>query len=171
LADFPGALSYKRDADSPNCASVEWFDEPPFAWFVQAVLDSAPPSLAQFLSERVTTYEELEVLLFLVAEGKPMTASELSARVGVHEAAARTAAQALAARGLLDALDSESVPRYAYSPENPCAEDVDLLVRMYRTERMTIVELMARNALSRIRAAALHTFAEAFRIHRKNDDR
>lgn len=135
------------------------------------MVDSAPPSLAHFLAERVTTYEELELLLLLLREATPMTTAQLAERLGLPEASAEAAAEALCARGLIQLLGTPSDARYAYSPQNPFHEDVQRLAEAYRSERMSIVEIMAKNAMSRIRTAALRTFAEAFRIRGRKDGR
>ncbi|MFZ5890719.1 MAG: hypothetical protein ACOY0T_06675 [Myxococcota bacterium] len=127
-------------------------------------------ALRVFLSERVESFEELEALLLLRGAGVPLTTFDLSERLGLSEASTSLALQALVTRGLLRSLESGAAARYWYSAENPFDSDVERLAATYRNERMLVVELMAKNALARIRSAALRTFAEAFRVRGRKDD-
>jgi hypothetical protein len=74
--------------------------------------------------------------------------------------------------GLVAATGAASDPRFAY---RPASSGIDAaagrLDREYAERPIRIIQLMSANAIDRVRTAALHTFADAFVLKKKDTDR
>jgi DNA-binding IclR family transcriptional regulator len=119
-----------------------------------------PPTLQllrQFLFDRVTSYDEIEALLWLQKNpGHASTITEIASALGLSRAACLLALENLAAQGLL-ALGEE---KFRYAPANEeLAAAAEQLRRFNSEDRFAIVQLMTTNAMDRVRAAAVSRFA------------
>jgi predicted ArsR family transcriptional regulator len=121
------------------------------------------------LLDNVESYEELEVVLYFAATGAADAASAArDLRIPVE--AVLPALEALTARGLLSS-DGLPPPAFRYDPKSAELErGVRDLTAAYRLDRIRIIELMAANAMARLRSAALKTFADCFRLGRSKKD-
>lgn len=122
--------------------------------------------LEQFLFDYVETYEELQVLACLgVGRELWWEAEDVTRDCGVEPSATLTALHRLTASGLLMKQGSE--PNFKYRLHDDFlgrSYIFDRLALEYRQNRLQLIETMTRNAIERVRAAALRTFAECFRM-------
>jgi hypothetical protein len=121
-----------------------------------------PPAVAALLRAHVESFEQLEVLLHLhrrrdAARSAPMIAHDL--RLGVDVVA--EALEHFREVGLVERADTSPVV-FALSDAAPKADAVAALAKVYDEDRSTVLRLMAGNALDRLRASAIKTFADAF---------
>jgi hypothetical protein len=124
--------------------------------------------LQQFLFERVTTYEELEVLLLLLRkEGLAFSAAGVAEQLGASRDDCLTALENLERQGLLARAEEPTKFRYAPS-DSALAQGVEELATAYRDQRILVIQMMSRNAVARVRTAAIRTFADAFRLRGPN---
>ena len=128
---------------------------------------STEPSLdhlQQFLFDRVTTYEELEILLLLQRKaGQAFSVAGVAKELGASTEDCRAALQNLERQGLLTS--AEEPPRFRYAPsDSVLAQRVEELAAAYQDQRILVIQMMSRNAVARVRTAAIHTFADAFRL-------
>ena len=116
-----------------------------------------------FVSEYLTSAEQLEVLLLLHAEPeRSFTAAEVSQRVYTVPAAALLRLDELATAGLLTS-DGAGDPRYRYAPASPAlGSRVDALARAYRADRVAVVRLIYDVPRDPVRS-----FADAFRLRKQ----
>lgn len=117
------------------------------------------------LREHLTSFEELELLLFLHAHaGEPFTLPALCQRTGIpHELAAR----AVAALERHQLIRSSTAAPFTFRFAPPAAHlnnMTDDLARLYREQRAAIMAEMSVNAINRIRSGSLRAFADAFVI-------
>lgn len=120
--------------------------------------------------DNVESYEELEILLHLAALGGPSEVAALAANLRIPAQAAQPALEALTGRGFLSS-HGGSTPSYRYDPKSPVLDQaVRDLSLQYQHDRLRIIELMTANAMERLRAAALKTFADCFRLGRAKKD-
>ena len=62
-------------------------------------------------------------------------------------------------------------PRFAYRPTSSGLDAAaGRLDREYAERPIRIIQLMSANAIERVRTAALHTFADAFVLKKKDSD-
>jgi DNA-binding IclR family transcriptional regulator len=130
--------------------------------------DPSLERLQQFLFERIATYEELEILLLLLRrEGLALSLADVAKELGASNDDCRTALQNLERQGLL--ARAEEPPRFRYAPSDAVlAQRVAELATAYRDQRILIIQMMNRNAVARVKTAAIRTFADAFRLRGPN---
>ena|SRR5688572_1598621 len=127
-----------------------------------------PKDVQAFLRDYIESYEELEVLLLLHRlRGGAYAIAAITAQLPLPGINSETT-EALVARGLLSARRTGTEPVYAYAPEDPEVDaTVARLAQSYASVRLSVMKLMTANAMDRLRASALHTFADAFVFGRK----
>jgi hypothetical protein len=118
-----------------------------------------------FVSEYLSSAEQLEVLLLLHAEpDRSFSAAEVSQRVYTVPAAALLRLDELATAGLL-AGDGGIDPRYHYAPASPAVRSrVDALARAYAANRVAVVRLIYEVPRDPVRS-----FADAFRLRKTGE--
>ncbi|HEY7890474.1 MAG TPA: hypothetical protein VIC29_19800 [Steroidobacteraceae bacterium] len=136
-------------------------------------MDDLPEDVRALLHEHIETYEQLEVLLLLRRERyEEWTIAALATRLHVREELVGSALERLKSAGLVAVAGADRAERFAYRPGS---SDLDTaagrLQREYAERPIRIIQLMSANAIERVRTAALHTFADAFVLKKKDDDR
>jgi hypothetical protein len=134
--------------------------------------DDLPEDVRALLQEHIESYEQLEVLLLLRRERyEEWTAAGLAARLHVREELVGSALNRLEAGGLVAVIGAAPAARFAYRPTSSGLDAAaGRLEREYRERPIRIIQLMSANAIDRVRTAALHTFADAFVLKKKDDD-
>ena len=135
--------------------------------------DDLDDDVRALLHEHIETYEQLEVLLLLRRERHDeWTVARLAARLHIREELIASALQGLRTGGLVVATGAASEPRLAYRPTSSGIDAAaGRLQREYAERPIRIIQLMSTNAIDRVRTAALHTFADAFVLKKKDTDR
>jgi hypothetical protein len=131
--------------------------------------DDANDPLRLFLFERVSSYEELEALLFLAQnEERELTDAEVAAALGAPVDPIEEALRGLASRGeLVEATQRAGLALYRYAPRDEARRArVDELRQAYAERRLSVVRMMSSNAVERVRGAAMQRLADAFRVQR-----
>jgi hypothetical protein len=131
-----------------------------------------PDDVRALLHEHIESYEQLETLLLLRRERyEHWTGEGLAARLRVRTELVDAALARLKASGLVEATGS-APNRFAYRPASSGLDAAVGRLQSEYTERpILIIQLMSANAIERLRTAALHTFADAFVLKKKDDDR
>ena len=130
-----------------------------------------PEDVRALLHEHIESYEQLEVLLLLRRERyEQWTGEALAARLRVRAELIDTALAGLEASGLVE-LAGAAPARFAYRPASSGLDAaVGRLEREYAERPILVIQLMSTNAIERLRTAALHTFADAFVLKKKDKD-
>jgi len=127
----------------------------------------APSQRLQLLLERkLDTFEKLEIVLVLRAAGTSLTMSELAVQLQVGRDVLRRVAEEVAASGVIELIDGDAVRLEPATWEAELAE----AEHIYETQPTTLINVLSRIAMQRIRSLAARTFADAFRIRRKKGD-
>lgn len=131
-----------------------------------------PDDVRALLHEHIESYEQLETLLLLRRERYEQWTSEgLAARLRVRAELVDSALIRLKAGGLVETT-GVAPTRFAYRPASPALDAaVGRLQSEYAERPILIIQLMSANAIERLRTAALHTFADAFVLKKKDDER
>ncbi|MBW4050681.1 MAG: hypothetical protein HIU85_04340 [Proteobacteria bacterium] len=131
-----------------------------------------PEDVRALLQEHIESYEQMETLLLLRRERhEQWTASGLAGRLRVRAELIDTALAGLEASGLIEAIGAAPL-RFAYRPAGAGLDAaVGRLERAYTERPILVIQLMSANAIERLRTAALHTFADAFVLKKKDRDR
>jgi len=131
-----------------------------------------PEDVRALLHEHIESYEHLETLLLLRRERYEQWTSEaLAARLHVRPELIEAALASLKAGGLVEATGADPM-QFAYRPASSGIDAAVGRLQSEYTERpILIIQLMSANAIERLRTAALHTFADAFVLHKKDKDR
>lgn len=131
-----------------------------------------PEDVRALLHEHIESYEQLEILLLLRRERyEQWTSEKLAARLRVPTDLAAIALAGLKASRLVEASGvppTQFVYRAAGSALDAAAGRLE---REYAERPIAIIRLMNANAIERLRTAALHTFADAFVLKKKDGDR
>lgn len=132
--------------------------------------DDLPEDVRALLHEHIESYEQLEVLLLLLRERDgEWTMASLSARLHVREELIGSALEGLRAGGLVVVAGTTPAPRFAYRPATSRLDTAaGRLEREYAERPIRIIKHMSANAIERVRTAALHTFADAFVLKKKD---
>jgi hypothetical protein len=132
--------------------------------------DDLPEDVRALLHEHIESYEQLEVLLLLRRERhEEWTVAGLAARLHIRAELIGSALAGLETGGLVAATGAAPEPRFAY---RPASSGIDAatgrLEREYAERPIRIIQLMSAHAIDRVRTAALHTFADAFVLKKKD---
>jgi hypothetical protein len=133
------------------------------------LISSLPAGLAEFMRDHVSTYEELDALLFLArSPTRAWSCAEMAESLNVPVDSIETAVDALLVVGNLVETDQQSGRKmFRYAPGNDFIRNqVAHLQRAYAEERMDVVQVMTANAMERVRSSAARRLAEAFRFER-----
>lgn len=121
-----------------------------------------PDDVRALLRDHLTSFECLELLLLLHAQGESSSVASLSTLTGVS--ADRTSASLaalewsqLVQRSVMEPLTYHFAPLTA-----GLRQTVDDLARLYRDQRAAIMSEMSINAIGRIRSESLRAFTDAF---------
>lgn len=124
-----------------------------------------------FLRDRVESYEQLATLLLLRSNAdKLWDASQVASILGIPESIAEEALRGLFEQRLLDMTVVTEEARFRYDP-TPAELDglVAKLEKADAEQKTDVLRLMTANAIQRLRAKALTTFAEAFVLKRQRE--
>jgi len=127
-----------------------------------------PGDVQVFLRNHIESYEELEMLLLVRRlRGQWHSLPALTAQLPLPGIGDETA-EALVARRLLATRRTSPETLYSYAPADPALElVVARLAQTYAMVPLAVMKLMTANALDRLRASALQTFADAFVLGRR----
>jgi hypothetical protein len=126
-------------------------------------------TLQAFLRDFITSYEELEVLLLLARNGdRWWSTAELAEALKIRDDGAEAAVERLAGTGrLVDVVQRAGATRFRYGAQDDLTRRLVVeLDTSYTEHRLTIVQLMSKYALDRMRGAAARRLADAFSIER-----
>ena len=131
-----------------------------------------PEDVRALLHEHIDSYEQLEILLLLRRERhERWTGEALASRLHLGAELIETALASLRTSRLVEAVEGTRAT-FAYRPANPGLDTaVGRLEREYAERPILIIQQMSANSIERLRTAALHTFADAFVLKKKDDDR
>jgi len=125
--------------------------------------------LRLFLHDSVKSYEELEALLFLARNpGREFSSNDVALALNGASGSLDDALKELATVGRLVAVSKPSaVTLYRYAPADELTRQcVTELETAYAERRMSVMQMLSANALERVRRAAMHRLADAFRLER-----
>jgi len=125
---------------------------------------SSPEKLRHFLQRFISSYEQLDVLLFFARGARhTWTAVEVAAALRKPEEPVAVALEGLATLGLLSTEQRPTVRAYRYAVrDDELSVRIADLDRAYEQERLSVVQMMSDNALERIRRSAVRDIADAF---------
>jgi hypothetical protein len=128
-----------------------------------------PEKVRALLRERITSYDLLEILMFLHAHREEAWSKRsLSERVHRPLDHLPEALEALVHQGLLTRDADLHAPLYRYAAAEPALhEAVEELAGLLAERRPAIMSLMSAQAIERVRSKAPRAFAEAFLFRRK----
>jgi hypothetical protein len=130
--------------------------------------EDATELLRGFMHDHLSSFEELEALLFLArAPEQAFSRAELGAALRLPDDSLQSALDSLSARGDLIEHDFKAEPpRYRYAPAADVRDRIGQLQRLYDEQPVTVLRIMSSNALDRVRHAAARRLADAFRLDR-----
>ena len=123
---------------------------------------SLPPAILSFLRRRIAGIEELEVVLWMRrTAARGWTAAAIAESLDLPESTIASALEVLFAAKLVERLEGDQgEERFVYHPATPELESaVASLAEIYEEQRADILWALNDNAVGRIRAAAVRTFA------------
>lgn len=123
-----------------------------------------------FLSDHVSGFEELEVLLFFVrAPRRAWKLVDVADALNLPTEVLETALSQLATAGTPIAATTDATTAattYRYTPDGPAERLLQALARAYEEQRLTVLQIMSANAMERVRSMAARRLADAFRLDR-----
>jgi DNA-binding transcriptional ArsR family regulator len=118
-----------------------------------------PTELRAFLYSCLDSWEQVELLVAILASGRVWTSRAVGAEFGLPEAAARHHLETLTARGLLTARAAREI-EYRFEPRTPdLARYCELLKHHHETERTAVLNFMTTG----LRRSA-RRFSDAFKL-------
>lgn len=125
--------------------------------------------LRVFLRDHVSSFEELEALLFFMRSPlQPWSCADVAVAIKLPDDLVQNALEALVvANGILERrapAGQEQV--FLYSPPAALGPILSKLQRAYDEQRLRIVQIMSSNAMERVRNSAARRLADAFRLDR-----
>lgn len=138
--------------------------------------ENSQNDLEPFLREFVESYEELKALICLgTGRASWWSPESLASECKVDEEALLPALERLCQVGVLARRGEPGAPAMAFEYRlhddfQSRGELFDRLAVEYRDNPLHLIEVMTQNAFDRVRASALKTFADCFRIRGPKDD-
>jgi hypothetical protein len=129
------------------------------------VIPEIPRSAVQFVTEHITSLDQLELLLLLLhSPDKWWDASSAAREIGVDTNSARRGLERFASQNLLAIAVTADV-RYRFQPGDArLREAAEAFNAAYRTNRLAILQLVTGRS-----ARSVRDFADAFRIRHRDD--
>lgn len=122
-----------------------------------------PAPLHSFIRQHIHSVLQLEVLLWLRAQGGGWTAEEVAQELRITDDSAEVRLRDLMLRNLV--AQDPTTKRYSYAPATPeLADLVAELDELYANARYTVI-----NLIFSIPGDSARSLAEAFRIRRKDE--
>lgn len=133
--------------------------------------ETLPPDVRVLLHDRIETFEELEVLLFLVRTGGAYTVEGLEEQFNVPPSLLDEALAGLVRASLLTRRPAPEAT-FQYAPATKELDSqVQTLAAFYKDSPIAVMRFMSASAVERVRTSAIRTFGDAFLIRRdKKDD-
>lgn len=126
-----------------------------------AANSSVPPDVEAFIRERISSVEELEVLLLLFASGgKSWSAAEASQQLYRQVDSVSARLETFRAAGFV-IMDDQNPPRYRYDAASPHHAMVSNLEAAYKERKDTVIRLIFETPRDHLRL-----FSDAFKIRR-----
>ena len=122
--------------------------------------------LHALLDGKLDTFEKLELVLAVRTAGQSVTVSDLAMELQVGRDVLRRVIADVIASGVLQAVDGDAVCLRHGSWEPQIAEAAGI----YEADPTTLLKVLSRISMERIRSRAARTFADAFRIRGKAGD-
>lgn len=128
--------------------------------------ENTPLDLEAFLRDYVESYEELKALICLgTGRDRWWSAPAVASDCRVDEEAALPALERLAQVGVLAREGEAATLQFRLHEKFQSQSELfDRLAIEYREDPLRLIEIMTKNAFERVRASALKTFADCFRI-------
>jgi hypothetical protein len=122
-----------------------------------------------FLRGHMTSFERLEVLMFLSRnDTQAWSAEQTSERLSMSVELVRDALEGLESSGLVRRLADSA---FQFAPSTPAlASAVAELAAAYREQSAAVMSAMSIYAIERIRSGPMRAFSDAFMLERKKDD-
>jgi hypothetical protein len=127
-----------------------------------------PQDVVLFLRNQIESVRELETLLALRASATTTTAHALAAKMRSGARWTEQQLEGLHAKGLVAiSADGEGPPHYGYAPRDAELQAlVDGVADAYDRRRSTVIRVIFGDSGQDV----LHTFSDAFRLRREDDD-
>jgi hypothetical protein len=118
------------------------------------------PEVRRFLSERIDSAEQLDILLLLEKQpDRALTALEVSQAIYTVPASATMRLETLVSAGFVTS-SGGSDPRYQYAPQSDeVRQQIAALARAYRSDRVSVIKFIFAKP-----ADPIQSFADAFRL-------
>jgi hypothetical protein len=131
-----------------------------------------PEDTNRLLRDHIESYEQLELLILLRTEPNHLwTLEALSARLAIPAPLVSLALDGLRSSGLVETQTRAGNKHHAYVVQSDRVEaTVGRLIQAYRENPIPIIKQMSANAIERVRAGALSTFADAFILRKGKND-
>jgi hypothetical protein len=128
--------------------------------------------LRLLLKEVMTSFERLEVLLFLrKSEPEAFTASAIGKSLHIQAELAAEAVEGLAEQGLLIRAPEADAVSFRFAPRTPALQAVaEELATAYRDHSAAVLSTMSINAIERIRSGPMRAFADSFVFGKRRSD-
>ena|SRR5690242_1643026 len=134
--------------------------------------DSLPQDVRDLLGTQIESYEQLVILLLVHREPtRDWSEAELTETLRIGPQLMGNAVSGLRASGLLSADCAALPPRYRYAAAGTIDAAIGRLALEYAQNPARVVKLLSANAIGRVRTSALHAFADAFVLKKKDRDR
>lgn len=128
---------------------------------------NASPALRRLLETKLDTFEKLELALVLRAAADPMPLVDAARELQVGPDVLRRVALDVQRGRLLQVLEDD---RLRLTPTDGELEALAQGAELYARDRSALFELMTAVAMNRLRSMAARTFADAFRLRKKEDE-
>lgn len=113
----------------------------------------------QFLAQSIETFEELEALLLVRRSAGGCDATLVATQLGIARREAAEVLARLVSRHLLEFRAAGAEWTFHFRPSSvELAESVQAVQRLYTDDHTKLVELMAKNAVDRVRGGVLRAF-------------
>jgi DNA-binding GntR family transcriptional regulator len=122
------------------------------------------------MQQHIEGYQQLEALVAMAAEpGREWTAESLAGQLRTPVPPVAEALEHLRQQGLVEPAPDATAGAWRYGPQTAeLRTAVAELAQVFADDRLALIELLSVQALDRLRTSALRTFAEAFRLKRRN---
>lgn len=124
------------------------------------------PALQKLLETKLETFEKVELVLLLHGSSEPVALSDAARELQIGPDVLRRVALEVQRSRVLEITGDDRLQLTATPAE---LEAIGRADELYRHDRQRLIEELSSIAMRRLRSMAARTFANAFRIRKKED--
>ncbi|MFO0664842.1 MAG: hypothetical protein U0174_12875 [Polyangiaceae bacterium] len=128
--------------------------------------ESMSIDVREFLRAHIASFEELEILVFLIRNEADVTTAQIEEALPIRASMVDAAILSLVRSSVAEEVGPN---RYRYAPSTQALESTTRkLAQAYAERPVTVIKALTADAIDRLRSSAVHTFVDPAIVRKKS---